>query len=95
MNKFYVSPKDIRVAEVHDCFTITELINCQDLKFCEPGAAAQKLKEGLKYVGPLAGILGISLEETTAALTLFVDRGMEGGMAGQRLEMILTKLIKP
>ncbi|MHA1368881.1 MAG: acetyl-CoA acetyltransferase [Promethearchaeota archaeon] len=38
--------KEISFAEVHDCFTITELINCEDLKFCERGTAAEELKNG-------------------------------------------------
>ena len=32
-----VSPKDIDVAEVHDCFTIAEIIAYEDLGFCEEG----------------------------------------------------------
>ena len=55
----------------------------------------EKLKEGMKYAGPMAGILGISLEETASALTSLVDRGLEGGQAGQRLNMVFTKLLKP
>lgn len=38
--------QEISLAEVHDCFTITELINYQDLDFCDPGQAAQWLKDG-------------------------------------------------
>ncbi|MHA1789289.1 MAG: acetyl-CoA acetyltransferase [Candidatus Helarchaeota archaeon] len=38
--------QEISLAEVHDCFTITELLNCQDLGFCEIGEAPTKLKEG-------------------------------------------------
>ncbi len=38
--------KEISFAEVHDCFSITELINCQDLQFSEPGKAAEDLKNG-------------------------------------------------
>jgi acetyl-CoA C-acetyltransferase len=38
--------KQIDCAEVHDCFTITELLNCQDLQFCEMGKAAEELKNG-------------------------------------------------
>lgn len=38
--------KEIDAAEVHDCFTITELLNCQDLEFCGRGEAAAELKEG-------------------------------------------------
>lgn len=47
--------KQINAAEVHDCFTITELINCQDLKFCERGKAAEELKNGtFNYDGETA-----------------------------------------
>jgi len=38
--------EQIDLAEVHDCFTITEMINCQDLQFCERGACAEELKSG-------------------------------------------------
>ncbi|MBD3187731.1 acetyl-CoA acetyltransferase [Candidatus Bathyarchaeota archaeon] len=38
--------KEISLAEVHDCFTITELINCEDLQFCERGAAPYELEKG-------------------------------------------------
>ncbi len=32
-----ISPQDIDLAEVHDCFTIAELIAIEDLGFCKPG----------------------------------------------------------
>ncbi len=32
-----VKPEDIDVAEVHDCFTIAEIIAYEDLGFCNPG----------------------------------------------------------
>ena len=32
-----VSPRDISFAEVHDCFTWTEISNTEDLGFCEKG----------------------------------------------------------
>lgn len=45
----------VDLAEVHDCFTITELLNCQDLKFCEMGKAAEELKNGtFNYDGEIA-----------------------------------------
>ena len=42
-----VSPKEIQLAEVHDCFTIAEIIACEDLKFFEPGTAFTAAAEGL------------------------------------------------
>ena len=32
-----VGPKDIDVAEVHDCFTIAEMMAYENLGFAEPG----------------------------------------------------------
>jgi acetyl-CoA C-acetyltransferase len=37
---------EISFAEVHDCFTITEILNCQDLGFCEQGQGASFVAEG-------------------------------------------------
>lgn len=42
-----VSPKDIKIAEVHDCFTIAEVIATEDLGFFEPGRGAFAAAEGL------------------------------------------------
>jgi acetyl-CoA C-acetyltransferase len=42
-----VKPSDIDVAEVHDCFTIAELIAYEDLGFCEPGKGGKMIKEGV------------------------------------------------
>lgn len=39
--------KEIHVAEVHDCFTITELINYEDLGFCERGEGGKLIAEGV------------------------------------------------
>ena len=41
-----VTPKDIQVAEVHDCFTIAEIIASEDLGFFAPGEGPRALDEG-------------------------------------------------
>jgi len=40
-------PDDIDVAEVHDCFSITELITYEDLGFCEQGEGGSHIDEGI------------------------------------------------
>ncbi len=40
------APRDIDIVEVHDCFTISELIALEDLGFCPPGEAARMVGEG-------------------------------------------------
>ena len=41
-----LKPKDIDVAELHDCFTIAELIEMEDLGFCGKGEAGKIIKRG-------------------------------------------------
>jgi acetyl-CoA C-acetyltransferase len=41
-----VSAKDIQFAELHDCFTIAEIIASEDLGFCEKGAGGPYCLEG-------------------------------------------------
>lgn len=40
------SPEDIDLAEVHDCFTIAEIIAIEDLGFCEKGEGGKMVEEG-------------------------------------------------
>jgi len=41
-----ITPKDIDFAEVHDCFTIAEIIDIEDLGFFPKGTAAHAVREG-------------------------------------------------
>jgi len=41
-----ITPDDVDLAEVHDCFTNTELLNIEDIGFCKKGEAAKLLQEG-------------------------------------------------
>jgi acetyl-CoA C-acetyltransferase len=42
-----VSAKDIRIAEVHDCFTIAEVIASEDLGFFAPGKGFKAAEDGM------------------------------------------------
>jgi len=41
-----LEPKDIQIAEVHDCFTIAELVAMEDIGFYKPGKAAPAVSAG-------------------------------------------------
>lgn len=41
-----VGPQDIQIAEVHDCFTVTELMMTEALGWAEAGQGARLLREG-------------------------------------------------
>jgi len=58
-----IGPEDVDVAEVHDCFTITELVTYEDLGFCEKGEGGRLVDEGVTDldgdlpVNPSGGLL--------------------------------------
>ena len=41
-----ITPKDIDFAEVHDCFTIAEIVDTEDLGFFEKGKGVEGVREG-------------------------------------------------
>jgi acetyl-CoA C-acetyltransferase len=46
-----ITMKDIDVAEVHDCFTIAEIMAYEDLGLCPKGEGAKFLREGQTEIG--------------------------------------------
>jgi acetyl-CoA C-acetyltransferase len=46
-----VTPRDVDFAEVHDCFTITEILNYEDLGFCARGEGGRFVEEGRASLG--------------------------------------------
>jgi acetyl-CoA C-acetyltransferase len=58
-----ITAEEVDVAEVHDCFTITELVTYEDLGFCEKGKGGAFIDSGApeldgeKPVNPSGGLL--------------------------------------
>ena len=46
-----VAPRDIQVAEVHDCFSIAEIMAYEDLGFCEKGRGGRYIEERKSWIG--------------------------------------------
>ncbi|MEM3702835.1 MAG: thiolase domain-containing protein [Candidatus Bathyarchaeia archaeon] len=46
-----IEPKDVDVAEVHDCFTIAEIMAYENLGFCAPGEGGKLIEESQTYIG--------------------------------------------
>jgi acetyl-CoA C-acetyltransferase len=46
-----VSASDIKVAEVHDCFTIAEIMAYEDLGFCKKGEGGPFIADKRSYIG--------------------------------------------
>ena len=51
--------------------------------------------ETFKYVAPVAGALGYSVEDTAVAIGLMANSGIKGSQAGTALRSTITRLAKP
>ncbi|WP_369350389.1 phage tail tape measure protein [Streptococcus hillyeri] len=58
----------------------------------DTNAEVGDMAEALKYVGPVAGALGITLEETAAAVGILSNAGIKGSQAGTTLRTSLARL---
>ena len=54
-----------------------------------------EMGEAMKYVAPQAKALGVSLEETAAAIGILSNAGIKGTMAGTGLSAMLVRLAAP
>jgi acetyl-CoA acetyltransferase len=69
-----VTPRDIDVAELYDCFTITVIVELEDLGFCPKGEGGRFVADGSIRIG---GTLPVS---THGGLLSFGHPGLAGGM---------------
>jgi len=81
-----LKPSDIQIAEVHDCFTIAELIALEDLGFYEPGKAATAIqngetkRDGIRPINTSGGLKskGHPVGTTGAAMAVEIFKQMRG-----------------
>lgn len=73
MREANVSPKDIKVCELHDCFSANELILLEGLGFCEQGKAHEMVRNGdITYggKGPIVNPSGGLISKVSADLPM-------------------------
>lgn len=58
-------------------------------------AQTEDLGEAMKYVAPVAKTVGLTMEETAAAIGIMSDAGIKGSQAGTTLRGGLTRIVKP
>ena len=86
--------RDLDVAEVHDCFTIAELLYYEALGFCGRGEAARLLEDGETSLGgripvnPSGGLLsrGHPIGATGAAQIVEIVRQLRGRCGARQVE---------
>ncbi|MHA1834178.1 MAG: thiolase domain-containing protein [Candidatus Baldrarchaeia archaeon] len=80
-----VKPDEIDVANVHDCFTIGEIMAYEDLGFCKKGEGAKMIREGQTEVG---GKIPVNLDGGLKA------KGHPIGATGVSMVVELTKQLR-
>ncbi|HWG91656.1 MAG TPA: thiolase domain-containing protein [Candidatus Thermoplasmatota archaeon] len=96
-----LTPRDVKVAEVHDCFTIAELLAVEDLGFTEKGqggpftASGATSRTGQVAVNPSGGLKAkghpLGATGTAQAVEVFLQlRGQAGARQVQGAETGLT-----
>ncbi len=81
-----LGPGDVQIAEVHDCFTVTELMMTEALGLADPGRGADLIKDGVSTrqgrlpVNPGGGLVGFGhpVGATGVKQPLEIFRQMKG-----------------
>jgi len=55
----------------------------------------RQLGEAMKFVGPVAGTLGVNVEETAVALGILGNSGLQASLAGTSLRRVMSGLLNP
>lgn len=61
----------------------------------DTNAEVADMGDAMKYIAPVANAMGISLEESAAAIGIMSDAGIKGSQAGTSLRGALSRLAKP
>jgi len=93
--------EEIDCAEVHDCFTITEILNYEDLGFCAKGEGGRFVREGHASldgdvaVNPSGGLkcFGHPIGATGCRMVYEITRQLQGRGEGRQREGAKTGLI--
>lgn len=61
----------------------------------DTNAEVADMGEAMKYIAPVAKAMGLSIEETAAAVGIMSDAGVKGSQAGTTLRGALSRIAKP
>jgi acetyl-CoA C-acetyltransferase len=97
-----IGPRDVDVAEVHDAFTIGEVVAVEALGFCDPGRGARAAVDGTTWVGgpvpvnPSGGLLsrGHPLGATGVAQVAEVVWQLTGQAGDRQVQGARTGLVE-
>lgn len=73
----------------------TKFTDIMSATITNSNTSVELMGETLKYVGPVAGTLGIGMRDLSVAIGLMGNAGIKGSQAGTVLRAGLTNLVKP
>jgi acetyl-CoA C-acetyltransferase len=79
LNSAKITLDDIDIAELHDCFTISEIMEYEAFGWCEKGEGGKFIEEGQSYIGgkvavnPRGGLLGCGHPLGATAILQAID----------------------
>jgi acetyl-CoA acetyltransferase len=99
-----LGPHEIDCAEVHDAFTISELLHCEGLGFCEPGQSGPMLDSGATRldgrlpINPSGGLLARGHPPGASGLAQIFElvtqmRGEAGPRQVRRADSVLAQIM--
>ncbi len=72
----------------------TRITDVMALSFSSSTLDITKFQESMKFVAPVAKLMKVSIEESTAALGILADNQISGSMAGTSLRKVIGDLVK-
>lgn len=78
-----------------DASRTQEVVDALAFVATRSNTSIRQLGEAMKFVAPVAGAVGVSVEETAAALGLLGNSGLQASLAGTSLRRVMSGLLNP
>ena len=74
---------------------VDEFVDALAVTMSSSNTSVAQLGEAFKYIGPVAGAAGYSIEDVSLALGLMANAGIKGTQAGTSLRNVVQRLVDP
>ncbi len=76
-----------------DAVDLGDAVDVLTLTFISSNTNMEQLGDAMKFVAPVANSLGVSIQETAAAIGILSNAGLQSSLAGTGLRRVLSTLI--
>lgn len=78
-----------------DAADTEDIVNGLAFTASRTNTSIQQLGQAMKFVGPVAGALGLDVKETSVALGILGNSGLQASLAGTSLRRVMSGLLNP